>query len=301
MPRKTKAKATAPATFVDDLRWKSPSSGWFEDIEAQTAYDKIPEWLRNFDCNLRTIGFDHSVSSLPKIHGSALVIDKGMASTQFWRQARYLSRYRGTIIACDRALYSILQYDVVNQAKNVYVCNLDSSWLCMSFFDRPDVKKVMDKITAVFSVTTFPLTIRLWHGKRVFFTPYMASFPVTKALMELSKTDYMHHGGQVASFAWILAYNLGANPIGVFGVTHGYDKIEETEYPLHKEVHEDVEGPYGTCKQDPVYGWYNAVWLDYIRLAAKENVTTINTMKGGLLYSGDVVDLSLREFVKSFQ
>lgn len=288
-------KATAPASeFVTDLRWKFPSDKWFTDISSEAAVERIVEWLQNFAVNRDTIGFDHSVSDLPQIKDSALIIDKSMASTKYFEQLPEIKNYKGTIICCDRALYSVIKYRLPD-----YVCNLDSSPLCISFFDRPDVKKVMDKITAVFAVTTNPITIRHYHGKRAYFSPYMGCFSLTKALMMQSGTPYLMTGGQVASFAYIFAYNLGAKNIGIFGVTSGYDDLSETEYPhVH---HERIKGKYGITWQDPVYKWYNDIWLEYIKnLAKKDQVNTYNLMKGGLLYSRYVHDLSLKEFVEKY-
>ena len=292
-----RGKATAPATKYEDfmrdrLRWKFPSDDLFLDVEAETAYDKIIEWLQFFKVNKETLIF-HSVADLPEIEGSALIIDKSMASTKYFEQLSEIKNYKGVIITCDRALYSVIKHRLPN-----YTCNLDSSFLCVDFFDRPDVKKVMDKITGVFAVTTNTLTIRHWHGKRVFFVPYLGCLSLTKALMLKSGMPYMQTGGQVASFCWLLAYNLGASNIGVFGVTHGYDDMSETEYP--GVPHKRVKGPYGTVWQDPVYGWYNDIWLDYIRQASEEGVTTYNLMKAGLLYSKHVKDMSLKEFTEKY-
>ena len=294
------AKATAPARKIgspyshktDPLKWIFPDDQMFANIEATTTYDKLIEWLQFFQTNLATIGFHNSVSDLPQIKGSALIIDKSMASTKYHEQLPEIKNYKGTILCCDRSLYSIIKYRLPE-----YVCQLDSSFLCVDFFDRPDVKAVMDKIAAIFAVTTNTLTIRHWHGKKFFFTPYLGSLSLTKALMIRSGMPYLPTGGQVASFAYILAYNLGANPIGIFGVSLGYDSISETEYP--DIPHKRKRGLYGDVWTDPVYEWYNSIYLSYIQAAAKKGVTTVNTMKGGLLYDGKYVkDVSLKEFIE---
>uniref|UniRef100_A0A6M3LCT5 6-hydroxymethylpterin diphosphokinase MptE-like domain-containing protein n=1 Tax=viral metagenome TaxID=1070528 RepID=A0A6M3LCT5_9ZZZZ len=282
--------------------------------------DRVIGWLQNFQVNLKTIGFK-SVSDLPKIEGSALVIDKSMASTKFFEQIHHLKDYHGVIICCDRALYQIIPYifpskedklRVVETQNNysfispngtrppdapTYVCNLDSSSLCLSFFDRPDVKRVMDKVTAVFSVTTNPLTIRHFHGKRYFFTPYMMG--LTDTLQFKSGTPYIRTGGQVASFAWVLAYALGAKTIGTFGITHSFDSMAETEYP--GAAHERIEGLYGTCWQDQTYRFYNDTYLKLIREGKKDGVETINCSKAGLLYNSNVIDMSLQEYVEKYE
>ena len=295
---KEQAKATAPARKIgnrylkqtDPLKWKYPSDLW--DFESQTAYERIVDWLTNFRINLDTIGFQNSVSDLPQIEGSALVIDKSMASTKYFEQLPELKNYHGTIICADRALPSLIQYGIIPKL----VCQLDSSYLCQYFFDVPSVKSHMHEITGVFAVTTHPLTIRLFHGKRAFFVPYIGSMGITKALMEKSGLPMMTTGGQVASFAHILAYNLGAKNIGIFGVTHSYDNLVESEYPEVR--HKRVSNKYGVFWQDPVYEWYNNIYLSLIEAAAKKGVTTFNTMKGGLLYSKYVKDVSLKEFIE---
>lgn len=234
-----------------------------------------------------------SIAKLPKIKGSALIIDKPMASTCYFQQIAEISKYKGTIICCDRSLFSIINYHIPN-----YVCNLDSSPLCFSFFDRPDVEKIMSKVTAVFATTTNPLTIRFWHGKRVFFT---GNIDGAHAIAQATDTPVVFTGGQVACFAWVLAYFLGANPIGIYGIMHGYDKLAETEYPKYPKLHKKIKGPYGLVWQDPVYAEYNEQFLMAIKRACEEkNVSTINTNRAGLLYSGDVVDKTLKEFVETY-
>jgi hypothetical protein len=249
----------------------------------------VMRMLRYFEVNCSTVNFK-SVSDLPKIKGSALVIDKTMASTKFFEQIEAIKDYKGTIICSDRSLYQVIKHRIPE-----YVCQLDNSFLCVDFFDRPDVKAVMDKVTAVFSVTTNTLTIRHWHGPRVFFVPYLGN--MTRDMMNLTGCPVMETGGQVASFAWLLAYNLGANPIGVFGVTHGYDSMAETEYPAGTP-HKRIKGKYGAVWQDPVYEYYNGTFLDFIRIGRENEVTTVNTTKSGALYSKDVVDMALKEFVE---
>ena len=274
---------------IDDLHWKRSSNKEFRNVEADwTSFDRIINWMQNFEINLSTI--IHSVTKLPKINGSALIIDKSMASTNYFKQLPQLQKYKGTIICCDRALYTLIPHRLPN-----YVCNLDASPLCINFFDRPDVKEIMDEVIAVFSVTTNPLTIRHWHGNRVFFTPGLLNFGLTKRMMEQTKTPFMQTGGQVASFAYLLAYNLGANPIGLFGITHSYDKRSEAELPRAKL--KKKKGPHGIVWQDQMYESYNETFLKFIEALTKKNVSTINTMQNGLLYSKYVVDMSLREFI----
>lgn len=260
-----------------------------------TLYLKLPEWLTNFKVNYETIGFKRGIHELPKINGSAIVVDKSMASTKFYENADLLRGYKGTLIVCDRALPYLIHDNVIP----TYVLNVDSSYLCQYFFDLPEVKKHMNQITAIFCVTTHPLTIRLWHGERVFFTPYLGGAQVTWNLAKISGTPIMNVGGEVSTLAWLLAYNLGANPIGMFGITNSYDSLAETEYP--DTPHETETNKYGTFYYDKVYKRYAEIHKEFIKIAKRDgNVDTVNVTEGGCMYSKWIKDLSMKKFLEIY-
>jgi len=287
-------KYTMPAELeldVDDLFIQRGASG----SRDRTITERLPQWIENFKVNRDTIGFKVSVADLPKIRGSVLVVDKSFASTKFYEQVHHLKDYNGTLIVCDRALAYVLKHRVPE-----YVCQLDSSYLCQYFLDLPEVKKHMHEMTCIFASTTHPLTVRLWNGPRVWFQPYMGSWSLTNAMMGESGLPYMPTGGEVSTFGWLLALNIGAKNIGLFGITNSYDDLNETEYPGVK--HKKIEGPYGTCWADPVYEFYAKTHLAYIKLAKEKlGIRTINTMKAGVMYSDYVEDMSLEEFVREFK
>jgi len=257
-----------------------------------TWLEKFPDWLRNVKTNLDTIGFEQTVLDLPEVKGSAIVVDHQMTGS-LEKALTLLKNYKGTLFACDRALYKLIPYRVPE-----YVANLDSSYLCMSFFDRPDVREVMDKVTAIFATTTFTLTIRHWHGKRVFFTPWIGSV-LTDSISAATKTPTMQTGGNVATFLWILAVALKANPIALVGIDNSVYEKRQTEYPgvPHKKAH----GPYGTAYIDPVYEHYANWHLAAIRTAKNElAINTINCTEGGVMYSEDVLDMPLLDFIEKY-
>ena len=285
-------------TEKGELRWR-PYEELRPDIHVGSFSEiaRYVEWLQNVQVNLGVTLASRQIMELPKIKGAALIIDKSMASRKYFEQLPEIKNYNGTIICCDRAVYTVIEH-----RRPDYVCNLDSSPLCMSFFDRPDVKAASADITGVFSVTTNPLTIRLWHGPKTFFTPYLLGMQLTKSIVDATNAPYMQTGGNVATFAYLLAYNLGANPIGLFGITNGYETKAESEYAQALKFHSQKEGPYGPYWQDPVYEMYNNEILAYISyLRRTEKIKTVNTMKAGLLYSKDVEDKSLAEFIKENQ
>lgn len=288
-------KATLPLkSWINDqdLFWQEVPENY---VFNATIYEKLDEWLRNFKVNYDTIGFDLDVKTLEPIKGSALVIDKSMASTKFFEQLPALKDYKGTIIACDRALPTLIHAGIVPKI----VCQVDSSYLCQYFLDVPEVKAKMPEMTCVFATTTHPITIRLFHGRKVFFQPFMGSWDLTCTLAKKANVSVMTTGGQVACLAWLLAVNLQTPHIGVFGVTNSVDDYFETEYPGVR--HKQVKNKYGTFWVDPVYEYYNEVFLAYIKYAKeKHNIKTVNCTKGGILYSDYVRDMPLQEFVEKY-
>lgn len=268
-----------------------------DDFESdETLFEKLGDWLRNFKVNLDTIGFKYTLDDLEPIKGSALVVDKSMASTNFFNQLDALKDYKGVIICCDRALPTLIHAGIVPQI----VCQLDSSYLCQYFFDLPEVKAKMPEMTCVFATTTHPLTIRLWHGRRVFFTPWLGDSMLTATLMAKSNTMKLETGGEVSTFAWLLARYLQANPIGLFGVYNAYDDIKETEYP--DVPHYKIKNRYGVFWVDPVYMWYAEIHKEFIKIAKRElGVTTINCSEGGAMYSKYIKAMPLKEFVRRFE
>jgi len=194
-----------------ELFWHNP----YEFIEGpdETFIEKIVEWLQNFKVNFETIGFERTVEDLPRIKGSALVIDHPFTGT-LDRHLKELKEYEGTVLVTDRALWKVLPYKTPD-----IVANIDSSYLCISFFDRPDVKKHMKEINAVFAATTHPLTIRAWTSKtRYFFMPWLGSSYLTYNLAAMGGLPVLYTGGEVSTLIWLLAVNLGAKKIGMLAI-----------------------------------------------------------------------------------
>ena len=287
------------------LFWEENVPKWVLDrynIPDETLIEKMPEWIFNWKVISETISFDHSLADLKQhreyaLHpSSALVIDQSMASRTLLENIHHIKDYSGLIICCDRALGKVLEYAKPEQ---VIVVQVDSSPLCFSFFDIPIVKNNMDKmIGAVFANTTNPLTIRRWSGRRFYFTPDLGYPPLTYTLAVKSKTPVLYCGGEVSTTCWQIANNLGANPIGLFGIMNCYEKIAETEYPGIE--HKTVENKYGKFVVDPVYQHYAKIHLSLIEQAKKKHgVKTCNLSRSGIMYSDYIVDMTLEEFVRS--
>lgn len=278
--------------------------------ENPTLIEKLTEWLTNFRVIHDTIGFKLTISDLPRIKGSALIIDHPFTGS-FERQAEYLKDYKGTTFCCDRALYKCLEYDFVPD----YVVNVDSSYLCWGFFDRPEVRKVMDDVTAIFSNTTHPLTVRIWTGKRVFFTP--ASEPgLTEAMAAMSKTDALRTGGCVHNTCWSLAFTLGAKTIGLYGIDNSYEKLSQTEFPDVTHIKYYVEELDKEFYTDPVYEHYANIlfnWMEIVQSHTKENknkkIELVNATENGIMYSSvarqlgyeaEIKRMNLKTFIETY-
>jgi len=277
------------------LFWQKP----YYDVD-ETLIEKLPEWLNNFKVNIETIGFTKTVEDLPRIKGSALIIDHQMTGS-VEPYLEMLKEYKGTLIVCDRALRKVLPYKIPD-----IVANIDSSYLCWYFFDVPEVRRHMDEINAVFAATTHPLTIRSWHGKRYFFMPWLGGVNITFSLANKGSLPVMFTGGEVSTFIWILALNLGANPIGMLGIDNCYEKIEQTEYP--EVEHEKFDfNPWSGKKLpkpiyiDPVYAIYATVHHELIKYAKKKhNIETINCSPTGVMHSRWIRDMNFKKFVEEY-
>lgn len=259
----------------------------------KTLVTMLSEWLRNFETNYENMNFK-SIHDLPKIKDSALIVDHSFTGS-FERQAEYLKEYKGTIFACDRALWKMLKYGVVPD----YVVNVDSSYLCTAFFDWPEVREHMDEITAIFAVTTFPLTIRTWTGKRVFFTPNFSFNRLTESVSAISRTDICQCGGCVHNTCWAIAYALGAKTIGLYGIDNSYDKPSQAEHGLVKPQY--VKELDKTFYVDEVYKLYAKILIHWIGTVEGE-VETINTTENGIMYSSvfsmaNIKRMPLKDFV----
>ena len=261
---------------------------------------RLPEWLQNFKENYETMKFRQTIHDLPKIKESALIIDHPFSGS-FDRQVEDLKNYKGTIFCCDRALLSCLINDVVPD----YVVNVDSSFLCLAFFDLPIIREYMDKTTALFNVTAFPLAIRAWTGKKAFFTSEMGSnYGLTETISAKSKTDVVKPGGCVHNTSWAIAYALGAKTIGLYGIDNSYDKPGQAEHGLGLKS-QYVKELNKTFYIDGVYRLYAGILFGWIETIEGE-VEMVNTTENGIMYGSiakragykvDIKKMPLKEFV----
>ena len=275
-----------------------------EEFEVNwTLMQLLPEWLRNLETNSAD-KFERTIHDLPKIKESALIVDHPFSGS-FDRQVEDLKNYKGTIFCCDRALFQCIINDVIPD----YVVNVDSSYLCQAFYDLPEIRKHMDKITALFAVTTFPLTIRAWTGKKAFFSTILANnHDLTESVSAKSKTDIVHPGGCVHNTCWSIAYALGAKTIGLYGVDNSYDKSSQAEHGLHLRSHY-VKELYRTFYIDEVYKLYATVFFDWIEHIEGE-IETVNTTENGIMYNSvaeklgfttDIKKMPLKKFVEEYK
>lgn len=270
----------------------------------QTLLLRLPEWLANFKENYETMKFRQTLHDLPKIKESALIVDHPFSGS-FDRQVEDLRDYKGTILCCDRALRSCLINDVIPD----YVVNVDSSFLCLAFFDVPEVRKHMDEITAIFAVSTFPLTIRAWTGKKAFFTPgFGNNHSLTETFSAKSKTDIVAPCGCVHNTCWAIACALGSKTIGLYGIDNSYDKESQAEHGLDLRT-QYVKELDKTFYVDAVYNLYARILFNWIESIDGE-IETINTTENGIMYGSvakragygtEIKRMPLKEFVGVYE
>ncbi len=278
---------------------------WSYDSNESFLLARLPEWLNNFRVSKETIGFNLTIHDLPRIKNSALIIDSPFTGSME-RQLKDLKGYQGALIICDRALWKLTEYLTHNFTGRAYVVNVDSSYLTTSFFDRPDVRKVMPYMTAIFSVTCFPLTIRAWSGSRCYFSPHMGSYSLTALFSEASRTDILVTGGCVHNTSWSIASALGAKVIGLYGIDNSFDSLRQTEYPSikHKKIYvEELEKDFYV---DPTYEVYADRMFNFIK---NIRIPTINCGENGIMYNSvakemgyniDIKRMSLKKFVETY-
>lgn len=270
----------------------------------RTLLELLPEWLRNLETNCETEKFEKTIHDLPKIKESALIVDHPFSGS-FDKQVEDLKNYKGTIFCCDRALYTCLVNDIIPD----YVVNVDSSYLCLAFYDLPLIRKHMDKTTALFTVTAFPLTIRAWTGKKAFFSQDLTCNSLTESLSRVTKTDIVRPGGCVHNTSWAIAYALGAKTIGLYGIDNSYDKQSQAEHGLTLKSHhvKELDKVFYT---DAVYRLYAGVLFAWMEKVGKE-IVNVNTTENGIMYNSvayeevgadvDIKKMSLKEFVEGYK
>lgn len=271
----------------------------------ETLLVLLEEWMRNFKTNCESMKFQHTIHDLPRIRESALIVDHPFSGS-FDRQVEDLKDYKGTIFCCDRALFQCLVNDIIPD----YVVNVDSSYLCLAFYDLPIIRKYMDKITAIFAVTTFPLTIRAWTGRKAFFTPMMGdNRGLTQTLSGRSKTDIVISAGCVHNTSFALAYALGANTIGLYGIDNSYDKPSQAEHGIKTSSYyvSEIDKTFYT---DEVYRLYANLLFQLIE-HTKGEIELINTTENGIMYNSiaeqfrfpivDIKKMPLKKFVEEYK
>ena len=243
----------------------------------------LPEWVRNALTNIETASIDYTITDLDPIDGSVMIVDHPFTGS-FERQAEHLKNFDGTIMCCDRALYKCLEYDVVPD----YVLNVDSSYLVYGFIDRADVRAEMKDITAIFAITTNPITVRMWSGKRVFFVPSFGMQNLNEALSASAKLDIVAPGGCVHNTAFSIAWALGSKSVVLYGIDNSYETIGQAELP--KEKHDvvrvsELNKSFLVDNDYRIYAETMFYWMDEItKMDGDKSTVFINVGESGIMY-----------------
>lgn len=229
-----------------------------------------------------------SIDDLPRIKGSAMVVDSGYSLK---RSLKHLRDYKGVILCCDRSLESVIEAGRVPE----YVVNVDSSFLCIKFYLNHVVRKHMKDITGIFCTTSNPYIIDNYKGPMAFFLAEGGDERTDLIEMQTG-LPRISVGGNVLTTSWNLAVHLGAKTIGLVGCDNGYNNPAKKEHVGTRLIKKEFFGkPVWT---DEIYSFYTRFHLRMIRLAKKEwGVNTVNC-SGGTIHSKYTTKMSLSKFVR---
>jgi len=270
-------------------------------VSMNTISRNFFEWAKNLKENLPVIWESKDLEDMPKISGSAVVVGAGPSLK---KNVRLLSRYEGDVLVCERALREVTKY-----VEPDYVVCIDHKKKIADFFRRANLEKC-DNSVGIFCCSVHPDVLKVWGDREKYFmnaamakdhsranvdmlmlTPQLIPTANVDVMINLltGKTSY-YTGGNVGTFAWLVAANKGANPIGLIGM--------------------DMSSPKATREfRIPLNGFYtNEVYMTYLRYfivqaqayAAEKKVKTVNCTEGGVLYSKDIEKMRFEEFVRKY-
>ena len=180
-----------------------------------------------------------------KHQGKILVVGAGPS---FFDNIDKIKRWKGPVIASDRALIPLLEAGVVPQ----WVVAADGVDHVKDYFIHPLVDKHKKEITAIFNTQIHPLTTQAWgdYDRIMWFNVGLDEMSTTKSI-----TRYLYHmtndtvisvpWGHVGGYCLGFAVLFGFSEIAIIGMELGFkesDVIEDTPYwnPYYKATCEEM-------------------------------------------------------------
>lgn len=221
------------------------------------------------------------------------------------------SGWNHPVLSCDRELQNCLKHEILPYA----VASVDGNPIIARYYNHHLVKKYAKDIHAAFAVTVHPNVVRAWRGKIYWFVAMLDHVEAEGKADTHSKTFLLHlltklkgviSGiGNVGSFLWNFAAELGCSPI----ILVGYDFSEQVKYKEKAvywnhfvkmflqdgkdgETAQDQAAALHQVERNPDFNEYylvNPIWKRYqVQLAAHiitSKIHTINATGNGCLHT----------------
>lgn len=291
-----------------------------EEIGLNTFNFYLPLWIGNFT---NWMFFHHekikegyqvlTIDAVPKLEKPAPGIIFGAGPSlhettdEQWELLRSAKAEGIVLLATNKALIPMLKHDVVPD----WVVTLDAEDVVFNSFDDPILEKYKGQVRYLGPTVTDLKVVEFvtgWAKECYWGNPHMPSGHDTdtwniNVIMELmNDLPMLRHGGNVGTCAWLLAKNIGCNPIGMYGFnlcvnpdkTWTRDKAVDYEYLYNPETGE-------VLAFDSPFRAYISILVGVTDQAWNEDppVRTVNlTPRGALFMSGFFPNFTLKEFVE---
>ena len=274
-------------------------------LRENTLKTKLGDWASNLRENLQEINNSKDITDFPKIKGASLCIANGESLNLHLDE---INSFKGHIFSCERNIIKLLEKKIIPD----YMVCIDGDPIMEKFIDHPLVDEYSDRITAIFTTTSSPNTIKRWKGEKVFFNAWLDDTTKTESISmvfkELTQKSICHTGGNCGTSLWFLAHYLGSNPIVLLGLDMAYPitipdlsytsiwegikhlKREEILSYFRKETN-----PFGNdIITDYVWEGFKDAWITWI---AESNITTIQCSDYTIVHQPPIKLMKFKEYL----
>lgn len=271
----------------------------------------IDEWLSNFVANYQKHFLNRCNSrSLKKkgIKNSALVVGGGPSINKY-ELLTPVERYKGTTICTNKSYKAVLNHNIDPN----YVVVLHGTDEILGDFTPSYVRESMADGNSIFVLPTVmnPVVADLIVGhvrdeNIVWYNPSISDIlapAYDKTLSLLSSVPTIDTGGNVGILSTVIAKNLGAKTIGMFGLEH----CQELDPTWTNDVARYMEIRYApedglTFAMSPAFRNYVKQFYQFI--SESPETEFINLVKNGIFYVDrkklNVPYMDFKEFVNTY-
>lgn len=294
---------------------QNPSLG--DKLNAVTVAMYMPLWLSNIYNSFLKEPFKE-IHDVKEIFGTAkakpgIIVSAGPSLYKYKHlellaQSDFYKNKVGPILTTSHTVKDCLECGIIPD----YMILLDPEPVMILHIDHKIIDKYADKITGVFSATTYPDVLKRWKGKKLFFLPSISdrTTPNVQAMFSgiFPMLQEMNALANAGSFSWSIAKFLGCNPIVLIGMDQGFlmdTPVENTPYyPAYKQPSNTREDVIKDCfyhhthsffktdrYTDDIYGNFAKNIIASAKLAKEEEgISTINCTGGGFVDDPSIIE-----------